>query len=102
MSTNHAGRHTPAWCDVVHEPDAPIESRYHEQILGEFAAVFGYQPDIKAEPQGECDALIVRRVRYFDSLSDWIIIERAEQASTVLMLREDSARPLTQMLLDLP
>lgn len=100
MSTTYPEPHVPAWCEVGHEPDAPAESRYHQRVAAELTTVFGYQPDVTEEPYGEADALIVRRVRYFDSANDWIVLERAEQASTRLILRADAAVPLAHALLD--
>lgn len=101
MSAQTFDRHLPLWCESTHAPDAPVESRYHEQLLGEFVAVIGYQPDLENEPDGHVDELIVRRVRYFNSANHWIIIERAEHASTNLMLQEDAAIQLGEALMGL-
>ncbi len=98
MSSSHPSQHFPLWCEKEHSPNDPPESRYHEQILADFAAIIGSQRDLDQPPVADGDGLIVRRIRHFDSPSTWIAIERAETSTGGLLVNEDAALLLHEAL----
>lgn len=84
-------RHTPSWCEHSHLPDDHPEMRYHEQIIGDFAAVLGEQPDLSQPPIGTGVDVIVRRLRFFDSPSTWVSIEREDRGEPCILMQQDAA-----------
>jgi len=90
--------HAPSWCERIHRPDDPYEARYHEQILGDFPAVLGEQPDLRRPPVGVSADVIVRRIRFFDSPSTWVSIEREDCADPCVLMQRDAAIQLCHAL----
>lgn len=92
--TTATNEQCPSWCERAHHPDDPPESRFHEQVLGDFAVVVGHRLDPIVPPVDFSEELIVRRVRYFDGPRTWLVMEEAENAARHLMLTVDAAAPL--------